>query len=471
MDLRAKPNSAARSGTTEPAKPPLLSGGWTPRNAVTVTLAVLAIAAGFALVWRFQGVLFGFLVAIMLHIAVKPAVDRLRQRGMKLELGMILVYLVVFALVAGFIALLVPFIINQVSTIFARLPAYYIELRETLLLSGGMMQSIAESLPADITTLMMPPATPGNEPVPGVSPFDVLNSLLYAAAAFVGIFLMAYYWAIEGERITYSLLLRVPAARREGIRELIGEMESKVGAFYRGQLVLCTFVGFFQLIAYLLIGLPNSLILAMLAFIGEAIPLIGPALGAIPAIIVALAIAPEKAIWVIIATLIIQQIENNILVPRVMDRAVGVNPIVSILSIIAFAALFGLAGALLAIPIAAIIQILLNRLLFTAQPEGAEMPISSGADLAADMQNTTFGRDRTSVLRLEAREIAQDVRKQLRNATTEDDEIETDVNPDEQQVEDLIEAIALDLDTLLAQSQEPAITDGPSNAAKPEMVK
>ncbi len=443
---------------------------WTTRNAVLLTLAVMGVAAAFALAWRFQGVLFSFLVAIMLHIAVKPAVDRLRQRGMKLEIGMIVVYAAVFAVVAAFLAALLPFILNQVTTIFSRLPAYYIQLRETLVQTPGMLQSLAQSLPQDITSVLMPPATPATEVVPVTSPFDVVNTVLYGLTAFIGIFLMAYYWAIEGERITYSLLLRMPADRRDGIRELIGEMESKVGAFYRGQLILCAFVGFFQLVAYTLIGLPYSIVLALLAFIGEAIPLIGPALGAIPAIVVALAIAPDKAIWVIISTLIIQQIENNILVPRVMDRAVGVNPIVSILSIIAFGALFGLIGALLAIPIAAIVQILLNRALFATQSASAEASTASGADLTADMQNTAFGRDRTSVLRLEAREIAEDVRKQLRTGTATD-EAATKVNTDEQQVEDLIEAIALDLDTLLAQSQE-SLAAGPRNpASQPEMAK
>jgi predicted PurR-regulated permease PerM len=469
MDLHAKPFVAPQSDSAESTGTTPAPFKWTPRNAVIITLIVLCITAAFVLAWRFQGVLFSFIVALMLHIAVKPSVDRLRQRGMRLELGMILVYVVVFALVFSFIALLAPFIVNQVTTIFTRLPVYYGQVREALLQSGGMLQSLAQSLPPDITAMLLPAPTPANEPMPGVSPFDVVNALLYGLAAFIGIFLMAYYWAIEGERITYSLLLRAPAEKRDGIRELIAEMESKVGAFYRGQLILCAFVGGLQLIAYLVIGLPYAVILALLAFIGEAIPLIGPALGAIPAIIVALAIAPDKAIWVIVSTLIIQQIENNILVPRVMDRAVGVNPIVSILSIIAFGALFGLVGALLAIPIAAIVQILLNRALFATQPANVEVPIASGSDLTADMQSTTFGRDRTSVLRLEAREIAEDVRKQLRAGSAADEAV-AEVDPDEQQVEDMIEAIALDLDTLLAETQASSTTQ-PAQPMKPEMVK
>lgn len=466
--MRANPSATDAGGPSE--FPSLQLAQWTPRNAVLLTLVVMGGVAAFVLAWRFQGVLFSFLVAIMLHIAVKPAVDRLRQRGVRLELGMIAVYLVVFATAAAFLAVLTPFILNQITTLFARVPAYYIEVRESLTQTPGLLQSIAQSLPVDLSAVLMTPAAPDVEAAPATSPFDVMNALLYALAAFIGIFLMAYYWAIEGERITYSLLLRVPAERRDGIRELIGEMESKVGAFYRGQLIMCAFVGALQLVAYVLIGLPYALVLALLAFIGEAIPLIGPALGAIPAIIVALAIAPDKAVWVIISTLIIQQIENNILVPRVMDRAVGVNPIVSILSIIAFAALFGLVGALLAIPIAAILQILLNRILFATQPVNAEAPLAAGADLTADMQSATLGRDHTSMLRLEAREIAEDVRKQLRTDTVADASA-GELDPEEQQVEDKIESIAMDLDTLLAQSQDVPASGSRAGAVQAEMAK
>src|SRR5687768_18546916 len=101
--------------------------------------------------------------------------------------------------------------------------------------------------------------------------------------------------------------------------------------------------------------------------------MVGPLLGAIPAALVALSIAPDKLIWVIIATVVIQQLENSLLVPRVMSKAVGVNPFVTLLSLFAFGSFFGVAGALMAIPIAAIIQLLLNHFVF--QPATVETEI------------------------------------------------------------------------------------------------
>jgi hypothetical protein len=186
------------------------------------------------------------------------------------------------------------------------------------------------------------------------------------------------------------------------------------------------------LVAYLLIGLPNALVLALVAGVLEAVPMIGPLLGAIPAAVIALSIAPSKLIWVIVATIVIQQIENSLLVPRVMRKAVGINPFVSLLSLFAFSSLFGIAGALMAIPIAAIVQLLLDRFVF--HPGTIEAEVSTGRDLA-------------SRLRYEAQDLAQDLRKQARLKKGGTDLRVKQVD----QVLDEIETITTDLDSLLAQ--------------------
>jgi hypothetical protein len=165
----------------------------------------------------------------------------------------------------------------------------------------------------------------------------------------------------------------------------------------------------------------------------EAVPMVGPLLGAIPAGMVALSISPEKFIWVIVATTIIQQLENSLLVPRIMSRTVGVNPFVTLLSIFAFSSLFGLAGALMAIPMAAIIQLILNHYVF--QPVTVEMDASEG-------------RDYSSRLRSEAQDLIQDLRKQTRHQQDESDEKVVQI----EHVMDEIEAITANLDELLARA-------------------
>ena len=248
------------------------------------------------------------------------------------------------------------------------------------------------------------------------------------------ILILAFYWTLESERSIRTLLLWVPLNHRDQFRDFIVEVEDKVGGFILGQSILCLSIGAMAFVAYQLMGLPYALVLALIAAIMEAVPIVGPALGAVPALLVALSFAPEKAIWVVIATLLIQGLENYLLVPRVMKRSVGVNPLLVLLTIAAFTALFGLAGAVLSIPIAAIIQLSLDR--FVVQ--------SSAADSYA-----SDGRGRLSVLRYEAQTLAQDMRKQLR----QDERAE----PSTDDSVDSLEAIARDLDQLLAETEQSMI--------------
>jgi len=246
------------------------------------------------------------------------------------------------------------------------------------------------------------------------------------------ILLLAFHWALEGPRTIQSLLQLVPKGQRESSRDLITSMETKVGSYIAGQGFLCLVIGIMALVAYLLIGLPNVLVLALLAGVMEAVPLIGPLLGAIPAGLVALSIAPTKLLWVILATLVIHQTENYLLAPRVMRKAVGVNPFVSLLAFFAFGSLFGISGVLMAIPMAAIIQLLLDRFVF--HPGKIESEVSPGRDYA-------------SRLRYEAQDLAQDLRKQARLTKKGSDQQVEQVD----QVLDEIETITTDLDSLLAQ--------------------
>ncbi len=248
------------------------------------------------------------------------------------------------------------------------------------------------------------------------------------------VLLLAFHWMLDGPRTIQSWLLLVPNDRRESIRELVAAIETKVGAYLAGQGVLCLAIGLLALAAYLLIGLPNALVLALLAGVLEAVPMIGPLLGAIPAAVIALSVAPAKLVWVIVATVVIQQVENIVLVPRVMRTAVGVNPFVSLLALFAFSSLFGIAGALMAIPFAAIVQLLLNRFVFGS--EGAGLEVSEGRDYA-------------SRLRYEAQELAQDLRKQARIKKWGSEVRIKQID----HVMDEIEGITTDLDALLAQNR------------------
>ena len=413
--------------------PPSQPYQWTFRRVMWATLALILVALSFWLVYRFYQVIFILFIAIVMGTVIRPVVTWLHRRGLPRIAGVILVYLVLLALLISFGLLLFPLIVEQGTTIAAAVPSYYQSLRAWMADEPNqVIVRLSEFLPATLPSLELIPLT-GQQIL--ASAGQALGYVAGAARALfvaIALLLLAFHWTLDGPRTIQSLLPLVPPGQRESIGELIAAMETKVGFYLAGQGVLCLVIGIMALVAYLLIGLPNALVLAFVAGLLEAIPMIGPLLGAIPAAIIALSIAPSKLVWVIVATLVIQQLENSLLVPRVMRRAVGVNPFVSLLAIFAFSSMFGIAGALMAIPMAAIIQLLLDRFVF--HPAAMEPEVSAGRDYA-------------SRLRYEAQDLAQDLRKQarLKKEGSEQSVRQTD------QVMDEIEALTTDLDSLLAQ--------------------
>ena len=416
--------------------PPYEPNQWTFRRVMGATVVLVSVAFFFWLFYRFYQVVFALFFAIMLGTVIRPIVSWLNRRGVHRIAGVLLVYLLLLALIVGFMLLVFPSIVEQGSTIVAAVPNYYLNLRQWMTDSPNpllvqLSTFLPEALPALTTTMEQ---TGEQMLVFAGQAAGYVTGAAKAVFLATVVLLLAFHWTLDGPRTIQSLLQLVPKGRRESISDLISAIESKVGFYIVGQGVLCLVIGVLSLITYLLIGLPNALVLALVAGVLEAVPLVGPLLGAIPAGIIALSIAPSKLIWVVVATLVIQQTESIFLVPRVMRKAVGVNPFVSLLAIFAFSSLFGIPGALMAIPTAAIIQLLLDRFVF--HPTEQEPEISPDRDYA-------------SRLRYEAQDLAQDLRKQARLDKGGSDLRIKQID----QVMDEIEAITTDLDALLAQEQ------------------
>jgi len=410
---------------------------WTFRKVVWATLVLVFIALSFWLLYRFNQVVFILFIAIVFGTVIRPVVNWLHRRGLPPVAGVILVYFLLFIFIISFALLLFPLIADQFGKIAASVPGYYQSLREWLvgnpnqliLRLGNFLPTVLPSLGA--TKQTGPQILATAEQVVGYVASSV--NIVFTVTA---VLLLAFYWTLYGTRTIQSLLMLVQSNRRESISELISAMETKLGFYIAGQAVLCLVIGVLALIVYLLVGLPNALVLALVAAVMEAVPMVGPFLGAIPAGVIALSISPSKLVWVILGSIVIQQAEGSLLAPRIMRKAVGVNPFVSLLSLFAFSSLFGIAGALMAIPMAAIIQLLLDRFIF--HPTATEPEVSTGRDLA-------------SRLRYEAQELARGMRTQARVKKVGTDQWVKQTD----KVMDEIEAITTDLDSLLSQINTP----------------
>jgi predicted PurR-regulated permease PerM len=450
---------------------------WTPRQVIAATLTILLVTAAFWAIYRFHYAVFMLLAAMMLRIAIKPGVEWLRARGLRQDFSIGIVFGSLGLVLIGLGAVIAPVLVEQSADIAKQLPQYYVQLRTLLVQSpSNALHQLAAGLPSDWLTLLPQPSWSAPRPsaaLDSITPAaQFITNTSYGIFLLVATLMMTVYWTLDADRVTRALLMRVLPEKRESWRELITELEGKVGDYFRGQLILCGFIFVLSTLAFVLIGLPYALVLGLIAGVFEVLPMIGPLLGMLPAVLIALATStiagPQQVIWVVVAATVIQQIENNLLVPRVMNKSVGINPILSILAIAAFSLLFGWVGALLAIPVAAILQILIGRLLFNTSVEVEEQPVQPSTALPV--------RNKLSVLRLEARELAEDVRKQVRKPISVEMPLDTasDAPIEERQalIEDQIETMARDLDQLLAQAEsaQPALPIAPARLHSPTGV-
>jgi predicted PurR-regulated permease PerM len=401
---------------------------WSYRQIIMGTIFVVAVGIGFGLLYQFRILLIILFIAIVLGTAIRPGVQWLYERGLPRSMGVIIVYLAGLIGIITILFLVLPLFSRQATRLAIDMPQYYLSVREGMIQSPSrLLRILGFQLPPQVFTVLNQQPAEGEALDRVTQSLEVAGLLARSILTTLAVFLLGFYWTLESERIIRGVLLLLPSERRTYVRELINEVETKLGKFIRGQSLLLLAIGVMSLIAYLIIGLPYALVLAIIAGLLEAVPLVGPALGAIPAALVALTVDPIKVFWVAIATVIIQASENYLLVPRVMGRSVGVSPFVILLSLAAFASLLGIPGALLAIPLAGIIQILLDHLIFKLEPPEA---------------NTPPGRDFASMLRLEAQDLTNDIRMQLRIKESPSEE-------ENDKIEDAIESIAIELDKFL----------------------
>src|SRR4030095_6509124 len=211
---------------------------WTFRRVVWATLVLISIILGFWLLYRFNQVIFILLIAIVIGTVIRPAVAWLHQRGLPRMAGVILVYLLLLILLAGFLLLVFPLIVEQGATIAAAVPGYYQNLREWMVnYPNQLMVRLSEFLPATLPSLNPRAAQQTGQEVMASAGQALGYVTLAAKVIFIGIVILvlAYYWTLDGPRNIQSFLLLIPQDQRESISELISAMETKVGFYIAGQ--------------------------------------------------------------------------------------------------------------------------------------------------------------------------------------------------------------------------------------------
>jgi predicted PurR-regulated permease PerM len=382
-DPATRPGSAADgSGMSTPAMRHE-AWLWVSRGAGAGAGIAGVIAVAFVLL-QSAHVLLLVIVSVLLASGLEPFVGWLRGRtGAGRAFTILLVYAGFLVLVAVLVVLVVPAAMSQVSAFTTELPGLLQKARDWV---GGLRPPVL----ADGLTSIIDALARGTATSPAATSDAIVGAGLAVADAVVSVITvltLVFFWLTGHQRLQRFVLAQLPAERRAGVRDGWNEVETRMGLWVRGQLVLMTSILVMTTIAYFVIGLPNPLLLGLIAGIAEVIPIVGPALGAVPALFVAvLSGQPEKAILVAVVYLVIQVVEGNVLVPMVMRSTIGVPPFLVVVSLLVGSAVAGLPGALLALPVAAGVVVILERVQERDRPVLLESPTGASAPTEEERQ-------------------------------------------------------------------------------------
>jgi len=303
-----------------------------------------------AIVWLFFQVIEIVIVLFASYVimaALKPITLWMQSRKIPRIAAIAISYVSVLLFLILLIFPLVPFFAGQVNNLYVNFPTYINSAGEAFGLDVDQ-QSVARAFRTEDI---------------GQNVFAFAGGVFGGVFSVIAAFVISIYLSVDYKSIRGGFVGFFPRSRREKVESIVNQAEDKLGAWARGQIILSLFIGSITWLVLTALQLGQyALPLAVLAGVLEIVPTVGPILAAIPAVIIGLSISPTLAVMLILIYAGIQILENNILVPRIMQRAVGLSPIVVILGITIGGQFFGIAGALLSIPFISLLVVVYKNI-------------------------------------------------------------------------------------------------------------
>lgn len=314
---------------------------------------IVLLLIGLTFLYLIRDIVLLLFIAVIIASALNPIVDLLEEENVPRWLAVLFIFLAVFFGLGVFINAVVPPLAQQGRLLIDSLPAFlessWQTLRLDLFIGRGDVRQIAQELVSTFSRDLL--QAPANVVRFGA---DILGQVL----TLFSLTIFTFYLMLEHEHIREFLLSFISKGRRQEAEKVFTRVEEKLGAWLRGQVVMMILIGILTYLGLTALQIDFALPLALLAGLLEIIPIIGPLISVVPALIVAAAAEPLKAVGVATFYLLLQQLEGNVLVPRVMKQIVGLDPIVVILAIMIGARLAGPVGVLLSVPVAAVLMII-----------------------------------------------------------------------------------------------------------------
>lgn len=317
----------------------------------------LLVVLGFVLLYQLSGVVIILLFAIVIASAVSPLATWMEKHRIPRIVAVLMLYLFVFALGGFLTSLILPSVSADLSQLSSYLPRITTDLTNSL---DAVQQQGNDyfDFVAEIQNILE--VLTGYLQQFSQSALSLIIGAFGGIFSFIAIIIISFYLAVMKKGIEGFLEAIVPERYEGYVVDLWKRVETKVGLWLQGQLLLALIVGLLVFVGLALLDVRFALVFAIIAMALEIVPVAGPVLAAIPAVIMAFVQEPSLALWVTLLYVVIQQVENHLLVPLVLGRTTGLNPVVVLLAILIGGQLAGIVGALLGVPAATIIVEILD---------------------------------------------------------------------------------------------------------------
>ena len=341
------------------------------KQTATRTFVVAAVVGAVVVValalWKLKLILALLFLGFIIAAAMRPGVEALARRGVPRAGGILLHYVALLALLVGLLWAVVPRAIDQVETAIGDLPQARSDLREEARQSEGVRAQILRGLEQRLERLPQPAEYVDEGAEVGLVAFEIGIGIFFVLAT-------GAYWIYERKRAEQLVCRLMPDSHARKVRDTWELIDLKLGAYVRGQGLLIVFVATVLGIVFWAIGLPFWLLIAIFAGVVELVPVIGPLLAGALAVGVGLTESIAVAAAAGLAVLIVRILEDYIVIPRVLGDAVGLTPLVVLVSVTACGILFGGFAVILAIPAAAVAATLIDVILRNRDPTEDEVP-------------------------------------------------------------------------------------------------
>jgi len=324
-----------------------------------IIFRTVLIALGIWILYLIRGIIAILFVALIVSAAIDPAIKWLVKKRIPRSIAVLAIFLGMFLIIGGAGSLLIPPIVFQFKNFTRDFPS------EIGKLSGEIsgLENYFQSQGIDFSSQEFFKGIGSQISDSSGKIFTTTVGVFHGIISFIAILSLTFYLSIKEEGMKNFLLSVTPIAHENYAMSLVERIRERIGKWLQGQLFLMLTIFVLDFVALYLLGIPYALILALFAGLMEIIPYIGPIISAIPGVILGFLISPVTGLMALAVYVIVQQFENHVIVPQVMKKAIGLNPVTVILALLIGAKLGGVLGAILAVPLAAAGSVFIKDLL------------------------------------------------------------------------------------------------------------